>query len=89
MIDQLAKSYNFKNTPQRFPEDPKDTAHWSIGDSHGNEGSRCEDRVVPRGADVSNTVSDRAKNGTAELLAFGEKKSLKYPITCADLEKKM
>lgn len=90
MIEQLSSHYAFREHPSPLAENALDVAHWSIGDDEGNALSRCEDRIIPPGADRSDAIARRTAEKTVPLLAFGEKepRQLSYPLSCKDLGKK-
>ncbi|BAP57935.1 hypothetical protein THII_3638 [Thioploca ingrica] len=79
MLGLLAKSYPFNTLPQ-VKENAKGLAHCSICDSPANTGSECEDRLLPEGAQLHQSVQDRKKAGSVPILVKGEIRFLPYPV---------
>lgn len=98
MVRQLADSgYAFAHQITSRPEDPKGLAHWSMGYSKASLGSLCIDRqaTLPANLVLDPSVGVREESGKVPILVLGpsckqadmKRHDMKYPVSCADLDK--
>jgi len=84
MLSHLENSYTFKSGNQKVSSNPLAMSHWSIGDWPGNIRSRCENRIIPAGADIDPSVQDRT-GVRARIRKEGKVEFIEYPLGCGSI----
>lgn len=84
MLSHLEDHYPFVMAPTPYPLKPLAIAHWSIGDRPGNIRSKCENRMIPPGAEIDDSLKN-IKDQSVPIRMDGKTVYLSYPLDCGNI----